>query len=163
MGGIQSSRSTPKSSHISSFITAQNHPTALCGELISVCTSPRTINCAGYVAILNKRTTSSHQRSIHLDHTRQTSSKHSSDIAISAPSHASFIRISRHATTTTSIQDTQGKRKRFIGNLMQDIRNSQTPLIFAASSRIFGRCPSSIRQICMRKRSESHRLNSRDE
>jgi len=40
---------------------------------------------------------------------------------------------------------------------------SQTPLIFAASSRIFGRCPSSIRQICMRKRSESHRLNSHDE
>jgi hypothetical protein len=94
-------------------------------KLISVCTSPITTNCSGYVAILNKRTTSSHQRSIRPDHTRQISSKHSSDIAISAPSHASFIRISRPCNGITATSDsgyTQGKGKEVHRNLMQDIR-----------------------------------------
>jgi len=38
-----------------------NHETAFVDNLISVCTKPGT----GYVAILNKHTTSSHERSIH--------------------------------------------------------------------------------------------------
>lgn len=89
-------------------------------KLISVCTKP----CTGYVAILNKRTTSSHQRSIRLS--RQTLPKHSSDRHFSSLP-CNNVRISRQPTAIHHFSShTQHEEKKKIEsrkkNLMQDIR-----------------------------------------
>jgi hypothetical protein len=112
-------------------------------RLIFLCTSPPP---AGYVAFLNKQTTSSHQRSSLL-----RSPLNTQVIAISAPPHASFIRISEHTSTTAMSK----KEKKEVRNLMQDIRKVPNALILLLkdfwSMSIF--YPSN-----MRRRSESQAI-----
>jgi hypothetical protein len=138
--------------HITSPILS--HITCTVENLFSHCTAQYPPLATGYVAILNKRTTSSHQRSIRPSSSRQISSKHSSGYRHFCPSHASFIRISRHNTQPPRSRihkerESHDERRTDVNSfdLMQDIRKFPNALNFAACSRIFGRCPSSIRQI----------------
>lgn len=95
----------------------------VCGDLISVCTSPNPPPALGW-AILNKHTTSSYQRPIHPITSRQILSKTQVMLLFQLRSHASCIRISRHIRRRINKEKKEVRR-----NLMQDIRKSQTPLI----------------------------------
>jgi len=76
------------------------------------------------VAILNKHTTSSHQRPIHPITSRQILSKTHVMVLFQIYSHASCIRISRHIHRRINKENKEVRR-----NLLQDIRKFQTPLI----------------------------------
>jgi hypothetical protein len=124
--------------HITSPILS--HFTCTVENLFSHCTAQYPPLATGYVAILNKRTTSSHQGSIRPSSSRQISSKHSSGYRHFRPSHANFIRISRHNTHPPRSRihkerESHDERSTDQNNfdLMQDIRKFPNALNFAAA------------------------------